>query len=88
MIRITRGSFRSDPSDGETVITGSFNFARAAEEKSAENLLIIKDKALAERYAKNWRGSCRAFGSLYAKVESLKFIKEVSHASEGSYPFA
>ncbi len=41
--------------DGETVITGSFNFTRAAEEKNAENLLIIKDKAMAEKYARNWR---------------------------------
>ena len=30
--------------DRETVITGSFNFTKAAEEKNAENLLIIKDK--------------------------------------------
>ena len=28
----------------ETVITGSFNFTKADEEKNAENLLIIKDK--------------------------------------------
>jgi phosphatidylserine/phosphatidylglycerophosphate/cardiolipin synthase-like enzyme len=40
--------------DGQTVITGSFNFTSSAEEKNAENLLVIKDKALAERYAKNW----------------------------------
>jgi len=41
--------------DGETVITGSFNFTKAAEEKNAENLLIISDKKLAERYTKNWQ---------------------------------
>ena len=41
--------------DGETVITGSFNFTRAAEEKNAENLLVIRDKNLAERYSANWR---------------------------------
>lgn len=41
--------------DGETVITGSFNFTRAAEENNAENLLIIQDKKLAERYTKNWQ---------------------------------
>lgn len=41
--------------DRETVITGSFNFTRAAEEKNAENLLIIKDKALAGRYTENWQ---------------------------------
>ena len=37
------------------MITGSFNFTKAAEEKNAENLLIIHDKKLAERYTKNWQ---------------------------------
>jgi phosphatidylserine/phosphatidylglycerophosphate/cardiolipin synthase-like enzyme len=41
--------------DGETVITGSFNFTKAAEERNAENLLIIQDKKLAERYIENWQ---------------------------------
>jgi phosphatidylserine/phosphatidylglycerophosphate/cardiolipin synthase-like enzyme len=41
--------------DGETVITGSFNFTRAAEENNAENLLIIHEKKLAERYTRNWQ---------------------------------
>jgi phosphatidylserine/phosphatidylglycerophosphate/cardiolipin synthase-like enzyme len=36
--------------------SGSFIFTRAAEEKNAENLLVIKDKALAEKYTKNWQG--------------------------------
>ena len=40
--------------DGETVSTGSFNFTKAAEENNAENLLVIHDKKLAERYTKNW----------------------------------
>jgi phosphatidylserine/phosphatidylglycerophosphate/cardiolipin synthase-like enzyme len=40
--------------DKETVITGSFNFTKAAEEKNAENLLIIKNKKLAEFYIDNW----------------------------------
>jgi phosphatidylserine/phosphatidylglycerophosphate/cardiolipin synthase-like enzyme len=40
--------------DGETVITGSFNFTKAAQEKNAENLLIIRDPGLAEQYANNW----------------------------------
>lgn len=39
--------------DGETVITGSFNFTKQAEEKNTENLLVIRDKALAERYIQN-----------------------------------
>ncbi len=41
--------------DGETVITGSFNFTKAAEENNAENLLVIRDKKLAKRYAENWQ---------------------------------
>jgi phosphatidylserine/phosphatidylglycerophosphate/cardiolipin synthase-like enzyme len=40
--------------DRETVITGSFNFTKAAEEKNAENLLILKNKKLAEIYIMNW----------------------------------
>jgi phosphatidylserine/phosphatidylglycerophosphate/cardiolipin synthase-like enzyme len=41
--------------DGSTVITGSFNFTRAAEERNAENLLIIRDKSLAAVYTRNWK---------------------------------
>ncbi len=41
--------------DGRTVITGSFNFTKAAEESNAENLLVIRDTAIAELYAQNWR---------------------------------
>lgn len=40
--------------DGETVITGSFNFTKSAEESNAENLLVIRDSALAARYYRNW----------------------------------
>ncbi len=46
--------------DGETVITGSFNFTKAAEEHNAENLLIIhQTPALAEKYLSNWRAHQR-----------------------------
>jgi phosphatidylserine/phosphatidylglycerophosphate/cardiolipin synthase-like enzyme len=41
--------------DKETVITGSFNFTKAAEEKNAENLLIITSKELAKVYIENWK---------------------------------
>jgi phosphatidylserine/phosphatidylglycerophosphate/cardiolipin synthase-like enzyme len=40
--------------DGETVVTGSFNFTKAAEQSNAENMLILKDSGLAEIYTKNW----------------------------------
>jgi phosphatidylserine/phosphatidylglycerophosphate/cardiolipin synthase-like enzyme len=36
--------------DGELVVTGSFNFTKAAQEKNAENLLVIRDTPLAAQY--------------------------------------
>ncbi len=41
--------------DAATVITGSFNFTKAAEEKNAENLLIMQSRDLARIYTENWR---------------------------------
>jgi phosphatidylserine/phosphatidylglycerophosphate/cardiolipin synthase-like enzyme len=40
--------------DGVKVITGSFNFSKAAEESNAENLLIINDPVIAQDYTSNW----------------------------------
>lgn len=40
--------------DSRTVITGSFNFTKSAEEQNAENLLVIQDEELAKTYASNW----------------------------------
>ncbi len=40
--------------DGVTVLTGSFNFTNAAEDKNAENLLVVRDKAIARKYRNNW----------------------------------
>ena len=40
--------------DENTVETGSFNYTTSAQKYNAENMLIIKDKTLAETYLKNW----------------------------------
>jgi phosphatidylserine/phosphatidylglycerophosphate/cardiolipin synthase-like enzyme len=40
--------------DAETVTTGSFTFSKAAQEKNAENLLIIRDTALAAQHTQSW----------------------------------
>jgi phosphatidylserine/phosphatidylglycerophosphate/cardiolipin synthase-like enzyme len=45
--------------DGQTVLTGSFNFTQAAEEDNAENLLVIQDPALAAQYTANWQAHWR-----------------------------
>ena len=42
--------------DGVDVITGSFNFTKAAQERNAENVLVIKQEPqLAKAYTDNWK---------------------------------
>lgn len=41
--------------DRLTVVTGSYNFTRSAEERNAENLLVIPSMELASKYLDNWR---------------------------------
>jgi phosphatidylserine/phosphatidylglycerophosphate/cardiolipin synthase-like enzyme len=41
--------------DERVVITGSFNFTKAAENNNAENLLVVDDPQLAAAYLENWR---------------------------------
>ena len=45
--------------DESIVVTGSFNFTKAAEERNAENLLVIQDAGLARKYMENWE-RCRS----------------------------
>lgn len=41
--------------DRQTLITGSFNFTKGAEEKNAENLLVLKgNRPLVNRYTRNF----------------------------------
>jgi phosphatidylserine/phosphatidylglycerophosphate/cardiolipin synthase-like enzyme len=46
--------------DDHLLITGSFNFSKAAQEKNAENLLIIDNKELAATYKSNFIDRLRA----------------------------
>ena len=41
--------------DGETILTGSFNFTEAAENRNAENLLVITSKELASQYNREFK---------------------------------
>jgi phosphatidylserine/phosphatidylglycerophosphate/cardiolipin synthase-like enzyme len=54
--------------DGAVVMTGSFNFTKAAEESNAENLLVIRHPALAETYFANWKAHA-AHSEIYAGKE-------------------
>ncbi len=40
--------------DKVIVITGSYNFTRAAEERNAENVVIIRSEEIAGQYLDNW----------------------------------
>jgi phosphatidylserine/phosphatidylglycerophosphate/cardiolipin synthase-like enzyme len=46
--------------DGETVITGSYNFSANAERRNDENLVIISDRELAQRFLEEF---ARVYGS-------------------------
>lgn len=41
--------------DGEAVETGSFNFTRAAEFSNAENIIVLHDPTVAQRYEQEWK---------------------------------
>lgn len=41
--------------DEEEVLTGSYNFSVSAYRRNTENLLIIRNKQLSEKYMENWQ---------------------------------
>ena len=40
--------------DKNKVITGSFNFTNAADNRNAENVLLIENSDIAETYLQSW----------------------------------
>jgi phosphatidylserine/phosphatidylglycerophosphate/cardiolipin synthase-like enzyme len=40
--------------DQKIVLTGSLNFTKSAQQKNAENILVIEDVNLAKKYFENW----------------------------------
>ncbi len=58
--------------DDNTVITGSFNFTRAAQKNNTENVLIINDSKLAQKYTDNWYE--RAKQSISVKEAIMKLL--------------
>jgi len=49
--------------DGEWVVTGSYNFTNSGFARNNENLLILRDSSLAQRYQREveaiWRAGSR-----------------------------
>jgi phosphatidylserine/phosphatidylglycerophosphate/cardiolipin synthase-like enzyme len=36
--------------DGEIIVTGSYNWSTAAEDRNDENFVVIRDRSVAERF--------------------------------------
>ena len=69
--------------DDATVITGSFNFTKAAEHANAENLVILKDSpGLAQRYRQNWLAHAAHSHAYRAEDSALR----KGHAAEQEPP--
>ena len=48
--------------DGNVAITGSFNFTDQSENENAENLLVIRDKGIADKFTANWKAHAEHSG--------------------------
>jgi phosphatidylserine/phosphatidylglycerophosphate/cardiolipin synthase-like enzyme len=69
--------------DGETVTTGSFNFTSAAMENNAENLLVIHDRKLAERYIRNCQVHAQHSEVVWGEGDKVEF--EVTKGPKGPH---
>ena len=72
--------------DDDTIITGSFNFSRAAEDRNAENLLIIEDKpvlmrAYLDNFTQHLRHSVAYVGLGEREVESDRSVSDDAAAN-------
>jgi len=59
--------------DNNIVITGSFNFTKAAQYKNAENIIILYDKEIASIYKNNWQER------LSNSIAILDYKKKANH---------
>lgn len=58
--------------DKRIVITGSFNFTKAAETSNAENLLVIDDPKLAAKYVQNWNNHFKHCAAYLGRTATKK----------------
>lgn len=76
--------------DGKTTITGSFNFTRSAQTRNAENVLIINDQKLTQKYIKNWEKRKTASMTLQEYKswrKANKTVKDVDKMSKSLFKF-
>lgn len=59
--------------DNQEIISGSFNFSKAAQTRNAENVLMIKSSELAKAFAANWKNRQAASLRLQDYIAFKKF---------------
>lgn len=73
--------------DEKRILTGSYNFSNAAEHFNSENILLIKDKATAQKYVRNFNQRSKAshihaHGGVAKKVKkNLKKVRKTKPKS-------
>jgi hypothetical protein len=67
--------------DSEVVVTGSFNYTYSAEHRNVENLLVIRDPALAAQYVRHWQS--RASESRPLRVSGGAADDQISQSPTG-----
>lgn len=70
-------------SDSSKIITGSFNFSKNAQERNAENMLIINDPNLANKYTQNFDQRLLRSDDLnnYKYISVIKHSRKKKHQS-------
>jgi phosphatidylserine/phosphatidylglycerophosphate/cardiolipin synthase-like enzyme len=53
--------------DGQEVETGSFNYTAGAEDRNAENVLVLHDPAMAQHYGREWERLWGESGEMKAR---------------------
>lgn len=70
--------------DNETVVTGSFNYTWSAENRNAENLIVIHDPTIAAEYGQNWSARVARSRLLASQpTAAMPLVKNESDPSVG-----
>jgi phosphatidylserine/phosphatidylglycerophosphate/cardiolipin synthase-like enzyme len=72
--------------DDQVVVTGSFNYTYSAEHRNVENLLVIRDPALAAQYVQHWKSRAVESHPLFASAKSRQSLSALDGAGPASEP--
>jgi phosphatidylserine/phosphatidylglycerophosphate/cardiolipin synthase-like enzyme len=70
--------------DDQVVVTGSFNYTYSAEHRNVENLLVIRDPALAAQYVQHWKSRAIESRPLFTSTGARS--RQSSSALDGAAP--